>query len=399
MNVPQQIETNPELPIHNYFSNEGFDSGYNQRSHFFDSLADNHQESGEIENPECNGLFSTAVYLDNKLYSNPSLFKNEVEDMYDNVRKSDVTYNDSREINDYLDKHDSFPKVKQEEDDYFQQKDDNEDNDMLQEISDLQCSESKKSNQQSNIESLMQLSSQMAQLMDPSPKIETSETVAKLERRNQELAALLEEERLKSRQFTAQLNIKDDQICHLEKMLEALREEQETKIKLEAGQLQEQLQNHIQTIGILVGEKTELSAMLSQAQNVGKQKSLELEELQEKVKNCNHKISNLEIELNALRSEKARHNEVVNERNEALNKLKAEYEELKRTRDELSQDVLEVHEKLSASSAENIRLQKQLQEVNGQLSLANIRIQQFTLGDSAQVIITIKATVNIDNYF
>lgn len=385
-----------ELPIYNYFSNDGFDSAYNQRSNFFDSLADTQQQIIDNENTnEHNGIFSTAVYLDSKLYSNPSLFKNEngnedLDEMYDNVHKSAVTYNDAKEINNYLDKRDSLPlaNIKQEEneaDEYFQEKDDKEDCQMLQEISDLQYSEPKKSNQHSNIENLMQLSSQMAQLVDPSPQIDTSEATSKLERRNQELAALLEEEQVKTRQLAAQLNIKDDQIRHLEKTLEVSKMEQETKIKCEMGQIQEQLQNHIQTIGILVAEKTELSAMLSQAQSGCKQKTVELEELGEKLKNSNKKISSLESELNALKTEKTRNSEIVNERSEAYNKLKSEYEELKRTKDELSQDALEVHEKLNASSAENIKLQKQLQEVSAQLSLANIRIQQLTLSDSAQV--------------
>lgn len=376
-----------ELPIYNYFSNEGFDSAYNQRSNFFDVIADNQfQTNGKETTEDNNGLFNTAVYLDNNLYSNHSMFKAEnLEEMYDNVHKSSVTYNDAKEISNYLEKRDSASSAKleaKESDNYYQQKDEKEDNQLLDEISHLQLNEAATTGQQSNLESLMQLSSQMAQLVDSKSEIDPPETaVLQLERRNQELASLLEQERVKSQQLAAQLNLKDEQIHHLE----SVKAEQDTKVKCEQSQLQEQLQNHMQTIGILVGEKTELSAMLSQAQTSSKQKTIELEELQEKLKNSNNKIFALEGELNSLKSEKTRYGEAAAEQNEAFYKLRAEYENLKLNRDELSQDLAEVHEKLSASSAENIRLQKQLQEVNSQLSLANIRIQQLTMGDTAQV--------------
>lgn len=376
-----------ELPIYNYFSNEGFDSAYNQRSNFFDVIADNQfQTNGKETNEDNNGLFNTAVYLDNNLYSNHSMFKTEnVDEMYDNVHKSSVTYNDAKEISSYLEKRDSASSTKleaKESDNYYEQKDEKEDNQLLDEISHLQLNEPATTGQQSNLESLMQISSQMAQLVDCKSEIDPPETaVLQLEQRNQELAALLEQERIKSQQLAAQLNLKEEQIRNFE----SIKAEHDTKVKCEQSQLQEQLQNHIQTIGILVGEKTELSAMLSQAQTSSKQKTVELEELQEKLKNSNNKISALEGELSSLKSEKTRYGEVAAEQNEAFYKLRAEYENLKLSRDELSQDLAELHEKLSASSAENIQLQKQLQEVNSQLSLANIRIQQLTMGDTAQV--------------
>lgn len=310
--------------------------------------------------------------------------------MYDNVHKSSVTYNDAKEITSYLEKHDSALSVKLEakkSDDYYQQKDEKEDNLMLNEIASLQLNEPVNNGPQSNLESLVQLSSQMAQLVDCKTETDTSETtpVAILERRNQELALLLEEERIKSRQLEAQLNMKEEQIQNLEKDVEVIKADQETKVKCEMGQIEEQLQNHIQTIGILVGEKTELTAMLSQAQTLSKQKTIELEELQGKLKISDSKISALESELSILKSEKVRYDEATSVQNEAFHKLKAEYEDIKLKRDELSQDILEMHEKLSTCSTDNIKLQKQLQETNSQLSLANIRIQQLTMSDTAQV--------------
>lgn len=386
-----QTNQNPELPIYNYFRSGGFDSVYNQNNNFFDDLADNQLPVIGNENAEdCNGLFNTAVYLDNKLYSSSAVFESENGNSdsineIKNVHKSSVTCNDAKEIHDYLEKRESANSANLETDDYYEQKDEKEDNEMLEEISSLQCQELSNAGQQSSLESLKQLSSKMAELVDCKAEIDSSEHVSKLERRNQELAALLEEERLKTRQLTAQLNLKDDQIYNLEKNIESTKINSEVKGKCEIRQLQEQLQNHIQTVGILVGEKTELSAMLSQAQTSCKQKTLELEQLQERLKDSTYKTSALESELNSLKAEKMKFDTIIAEQSEAFNKLKLEYEDLKMRKDDLSQDVSEAHEKLSASSAENIRLQTQLQEINSQLSLANIRIQQLTMNDTAQV--------------
>jgi hypothetical protein len=52
-----------------------------------------------------------------------------------------------------------------------------------------------------------------------------------------------------------------------------LRTESEARVIREIGPVQEQLQLHVQTVGILVGEKTELQAALTKSQNVAKQKA------------------------------------------------------------------------------------------------------------------------------
>lgn len=400
-----QNNENREFALYSYFSSDGFDGAYYESNHLFDKLADNHVQYNETQDGnDFMKLSDTASYLDNQLYCNPSNLNSETQeeeqknqsdgDTCDNVYKSTLISNEAL-MSDILQESDSKEEQNRETKQanyFFQQIDEKEDNQMLQEIASLQIGETpkaKNSAQQSNIESLRQLSSQMALLAEPtqsSPESEVFERIASLEKRNQQLASMLEDESVRSRQLGAQLRIKEQEIAHLEKRFESNRTEQETRVRCELGPLQEQLQNHIQTIGVLVAEKTELSAMLSQAQSTCKQKTTELEELHEKVKSATTKIFNLEAELNALKDDKFRCSKVLAEQSEAFTNLKLEYVEMKRIKDELSQDVLEVHEKLNSSSAENVKLQKQLQEVSAQLSLANIRIQQLTLGESAQVI-------------
>lgn len=400
------------MPIYSYFSSGGFDSAYNLRSNFFDTVPHNEMQGKESEKSTDSGdLFNTAVYLDNKFYSNLPLFKhcenesadenptNKLDDMYENVHKSTVTTNDAREISEYLEKRDSCTSnvpqqledlnSTKERNEYFEKKDEKEDNDMLDEISSLKISDISKTDdiqgvQQSNVESLLQLSSQMSHLIDSSTAFDTNQSVNELEQRNRKLATLLDEEQVRSRQLSAQLVISGERISDLERTVEKMRLESETKIKCELAPIQEQLQNHVQTIGILVAEKTELSAMINQAQASCKQKVSELEEAQARLRTSRSRVSALESELNALKADKMRQNQIESEHREAFNKLKSEYEEMRRARDEISQDVSELREKYSTCSAENIKLQEQLREVNSQLSLANIKIQQLTVGETAQ---------------
>jgi hypothetical protein len=62
-------------------------------------------------------------------------------------------------------------------------------------------------------------------------------------------------------------------LCRLQLELDQLRTESEARIMREIGPVQEQLQLHVQTVGLLVGEKTELQAALTKSQNVAKQKA------------------------------------------------------------------------------------------------------------------------------
>ena len=65
-------------------------------------------------------------------------------------------------------------------------------------------------------------------------------------------------------------------LCQLRVELDQLRTESEARVTRELGPVQEQLQLHVQTVGILVGEKTELQAALTKSQNLAKQKAGEV---------------------------------------------------------------------------------------------------------------------------
>ncbi|KAF5275581.1 hypothetical protein FQA39_LY06693 [Lamprigera yunnana] len=235
----------------------------------------------------------------------------------------------------------------------------------------------------SNVENLLELSSQITELMKDDTVISDVDCINELEKRNEELTSLLEQEQLSSQNVQVQLQEYQNRIEQLQMECQETRTECEHKLNREIGPLQEQLQCHAQTVGILIGEKTELSTALSQSQLLAKQKVGECEELQGRLKTSRSRVADLERDLQALKAAKVKY-EQNNVYEQEIEKLRNDYMKLKGNQEESLQDLLETHEKLNIKSNENNALQKEVQELKNQLSLAHLKIEQITSGGSLQ---------------
>lgn len=232
---------------------------------------------------------------------------------------------------------------------------------------------------QSSIESLKQLSSQMAQAIEPE-YAQYSSPITDLEKRNLELAALLEQEKLKSDQQKMLINDLQAKVVKLESERTVQDEQSNLHLTNVISKLKEELQCHIQTVGLLVAEKTELAASLSQLEITCKQKNSECEELQARLKASRSRVADLEREVNMFKMEHNRIENIEKHQNEMSLKLMKECDDLKQQKEELIQDLLEVREKLKNCLDENLKLQQQLQETSSKFSLAELKIQQITNG-------------------
>ncbi|XP_066143478.1 golgin subfamily A member 2-like isoform X2 [Euwallacea fornicatus] len=235
--------------------------------------------------------------------------------------------------------------------------------------------------QHSNVESLKQLSDQLAQMIEPSYEY-SANGITDLEKRNIELAANLETEKLQSEQLRTINNQLQSRILQLEA---------EPLIKTdlhssqEIAQLKGDLQNHLQTIGLLVAEKTELSSNLSQYEMTCKQKTTDCEELQARLKASRSRVADMERELNSLKSEKLRSESLGEQYSSALDNLRQEYIVLKEQKDELAQDLLEVREKLKNTEEENVKWLEENKGIKNKLALAEVKIQQLASGGALGV--------------
>ncbi|KAJ8956796.1 hypothetical protein NQ318_014210 [Aromia moschata] len=234
----------------------------------------------------------------------------------------------------------------------------------------------------SSIESLQQLSNQINEFVNP--EYCTSNSITDLEKRNVELATQLEHERIVSGKQNALINDLRTNIDELQRELREKVETCNTNMGYEVNKLREELQCHIQTIGMLVAEKTELSANLSQLELCSKQKSGECEELKARLKASRSRVADLEKEIGNLKLEKSQNETMIREQAQAVERLRDECSKFREQKNDDMQEILEVREKLKNSSEENILLQQQIKELSSKVSLADIKIQQINNGEQTE---------------
>lgn len=188
-------------------------------------------------------------------------------------------------------------------------------------------------------------------------------------------------ERQRNHELSIQLLNQNTQIEQLRSQIHRLAGENSSKVIMEIGPLQQQLQSHVQTIGVLVGEKAELSAGLAKFQSLARQKITEVEELQGRLNASRHRVQTLERDISTAKTSSERIEETQQklcfELESGQEQLKAKQRQL----DELSEECSELRRSLTRRTTDTDSLNNQLQESRAQLSLAQLRVEQLTAGD------------------
>nr|XP_031831439.1 golgin subfamily A member 2-like isoform X1 [Nomia melanderi] len=195
--------------------------------------------------------------------------------------------------------------------------------------------------------------------------------------RNQFLSSYLEEQKKIVNELHIELSKSHSRVEELESKLEAKELEFQGKLVREVNPLKEQLQIHTQTTGILIAEKAELTAALSQAQQSNRQSKEEIEELMGKLKNSQVRIIELEKETSVLKTgndELRKNCQLLQTEYESLEKR---FLELKKEKEDLNLEVSEMKQKLNLKKTELIAVQQELNEKTALLSLSELRIQQM----------------------
>uniref|UniRef100_A0A1E1X5L7 Putative muscle myosin heavy chain n=1 Tax=Amblyomma aureolatum TaxID=187763 RepID=A0A1E1X5L7_9ACAR len=219
------------------------------------------------------------------------------------------------------------------------------------------------------------LNGEMATLADSSSGALRSADA--LLRRNQELATALEALQQDRDQLEFQLQELKGKLGRQQREFDREREEKEEHSRREQGALNDQLQVHIQTIGILVAEKTELQSALSQSQQTAKQKAVETEELQGRLKALRERNSDLERKLSTASSQSQVQEKSTKESQREVDRLKTENYRLSKSLEELRQELAELSDKLSRKSKEAEEGTQELAKVRQELSLAQLYAQQL----------------------
>ncbi|XP_053380155.1 golgin subfamily A member 2-like [Mercenaria mercenaria] len=258
-------------------------------------------------------------------------------------------------------------------------------------------------------ESLQQLSRQINGILAESPvgfeAEQCQSDIADLETRNRELAALLAQHS----QANEQLNIQNEQIrqhaLNVQSQLEQERSETQQRVNKELGPLKEQLQVHIQTIGILVAEKTELQSQLSQSHKIVEQRLGEVEDLTGRLKTSRQRVADLERSLSTSSNSSQKLEQIVFKSSLAVSKgTPAAYmvgymgpackkcrrapvfsilkdgnmTKLFKAQEELKQTSSEVQEKLKSKTSECSGLQHSVDDLKRRLEMAELYSQQLS---------------------
>ncbi|KAF5909504.1 golgin subfamily A member 2 isoform X1, partial [Clarias magur] len=237
----------------------------------------------------------------------------------------------------------------------------------------------------SSTESLRQLSQQLNGLLAESPSSyvngETGSSPVSekdLENRNQELAAALDSSTLKNSQLTAKIETLTKQSQDLSEQMQKERKDFEQKFAKEQGAMREQLQVHIQTIGILVSEKSELQTALSFTQHAARQKTEEAEELNNRLHASKQRVSELERTLSTVSTQQKQFEKHNKELEKDRDSLRLEIFRLNNMNEEMKQQGSELAEQLKLKASENGALGLELDELRKRLEMADVMLQQFS---------------------
>ncbi|XP_071495907.1 golgin subfamily A member 2-like [Diadema antillarum] len=250
----------------------------------------------------------------------------------------------------------------------------------------------------SSAESLRQLSRQLNGLMSETSLVNGEPSTANgsngmsdLEIRNQELAAEVDHQTQTNRRLMLEAEQLKQQCKRLQESIDKERSEFAGRAHKEQSALKEQLQVHIQTIGILVSEKSDLQGALNQLQSGFKQKTDEVENLASRLQVSRQRVAELERGLASATNSSQQLQKTSKELDKEKDSLKIDVYKLQKSNDELSQQNSELTNQLRAKSSENGQLGQVLGQLQERLQLAELQVQQLTAqsgqGQEAQTVL------------
>ncbi|CAF1116223.1 unnamed protein product [Adineta steineri] len=149
----------------------------------------------------------------------------------------------------------------------------------------------------------------------------------------------------------------------------------EEKLRRDAENLQEQLEVHVQTIGVLVAEKTDVSAKLSQSFKQLERKQGEMDELYGRLKASRERVQELEKQMQNSTSDVQKREMAVKEFDKENDRLKIENIRHSQLIEDLKQNINELNEKLH-------NRQNTIDQLN--IELEQFKKQPQTINDTSQ---------------
>ncbi|XP_041429115.1 golgin subfamily A member 2-like isoform X2 [Xenopus laevis] len=235
----------------------------------------------------------------------------------------------------------------------------------------------------SSTDGLRQLSEQLNGFVSQSNSYVNGENIIsssspELESRFQELAAALDSSNLTNNQFSTKIEELKQQNQEIADLMEKEKKGFEQKFVKEQGALREQLQVHIQTIGILVSEKSELQTALSHTQQAARHKAAESEDLALRLQSTRQRVAELERTLSSISAQQKQAEKLNKELEKERDGLRLESLKNSKSNEELKQQNSELSEKLNTLISENAAMRLEAGDLMKKLEMAELMIQQFS---------------------
>ncbi|XP_028612740.1 golgin subfamily A member 2 isoform X2 [Grammomys surdaster] len=235
----------------------------------------------------------------------------------------------------------------------------------------------------SSTESLRQLSQQLNGLVSESTSYIngeglTSSNMKELESRYQELAVALDSSYVTNKQLSSTIEELKQQNQDTLDQLEKEKKDYQQKLAKEQGSLREQLQVHIQTIGILVSEKAELQTALAHTQQAARQKAGESEDLASRLQSSRQRVGELERTLSTVSTQQKQADRYNKDLTKERDALKLELYKNSKSNEDLRQQNSELEEKLRVLGAEKAAAQLGVEELQKKLEMSELLLQQFS---------------------
>lgn len=189
---------------------------------------------------------------------------------------------------------------------------------------------------------------------------------------NQELANLLQVEKVRNHELSVKVTQQHSTIEALSKNLEQMQQRSAL-----ADELQRQLNAHQQTVGILVGEKTDLSAKLQQREQRITEFEAECMELNGRLKASRHRVAELEKDLNVLTQSHQKYDGTRQALCTELETLQDDNKRLQRQCQEANDENAEIQHQLALKTKEIDELQHKLNAKCNEVEMTQLRLEQL----------------------
>lgn len=196
---------------------------------------------------------------------------------------------------------------------------------------------------------------------------------------NQELVNLLQVEKVRNHELSVKVTQQHSTIEELSRELSQFRQNGQT-----VEQLQQQVNAHIQTVNILVGEKSDLTAKLQQKDQRLNEYESQCVELQGRLNASRHRVAELEKDLNTLAQSHQKYDGSQQALCTELETLQEDNKRIKRLHQEACDENTEIQHQLALKTKEIDELKNIISARGSELEMARVRLEQLTGGDLTQ---------------